>query len=199
MDLTSEEKFRRWVIRPIEALRALPDGDGAFAALTIACGLYERFIDSSLDAAGIVANPGAFREAAAKDLGCERKAVDRFWDGYRLGLAHAYHPKKYTEKAGQGDSWGWEMAEAHGFEKYPVVVQTSARSFLVRIDRWKFVAHVLQRWQENPNLRDQLEEFAFGNVQPISPPTADSFSRSEYRTVSDSPVLPATGAPPRVS
>jgi len=199
MSLSPAQKFQRWVEAPLAALRSLPNGDGAFAALTIACGLYERFIDSTLHRQGSPATPEAFKTTAAADLACDPAAFDRFWNGYRLGLAHAFHPKQYVEKRGKGDSWGWEMAEAPGFEKHPTTLQLSDNVFIVRIDPWKFLDHVLLRWREHPDIYDELPEFTSGRVERIqsSPPNASTFpERSEYRTVSDLHVPPATGSHP---
>ena len=100
--LTVEEKFRRWVLARIEKLRELPNGDGAFAALSICCGLFERFIWSCLDTEDVKATPKNFRRRAAKDLGCTEEAFQRFWEGYRLGMQHAFQPKAYIERRGRG-------------------------------------------------------------------------------------------------
>src|SRR5262249_373534 len=146
--LTVKQKFERWVLAPIERLRALPNGDGAFAALTICCGLFERFIRSCLDKENVKATPQAFRKQPAKELGCTEEAVQRFWDGYRLGMQHAFQPKGYIEQGGTGDRWGWEMAETQDFHHYPEIVQQAEKHFVVRIDPWKFALYVLGRWRE---------------------------------------------------
>jgi hypothetical protein len=161
---TNEEKFDRWVIQPIGVLRKLGQGDGAFAALGIACGLYERFVKASLHKAGTKGTPEAFRKFAAADLGCSEDAVDRFWNGYRLGLQHAFHPKNYVEKEGKGDRWGWQIAEGAGYQKQPEIIKIAEAHFVVRIDPWKFVEHVVTRWRENFGLIDELQEFSLGSV-----------------------------------
>lgn len=166
--VTNEEKFQRWVVQALDALRALPEGDGAFAALGIACGLHERFIDALIHHQGKKATPEEFRKFAAADLDVSEDAVDRFYNGHRLGLAHAFHPKNYIEKAGKGDQWGWEIAEGPGFEKHPAIIKKGDKHYVVRIDPWKFAEHVVNRWKANPDLHDELTEFRFGNVYRAS-------------------------------
>jgi hypothetical protein len=198
IDPPSDEKFRRWITEPLKALRALDHGDGAFAALAIACGLYERFVDSSIHAAGKSATPEEFRVVAAADLGCSEEAVDRFYNGFRLGLAHAFHPKQYVEKKGQGDRWGWDIDEADGYCHFPEIVKTAANAYVVKIDPWKFVQHVEKRWAEHPELRNQLAEFAFGHIRavaPAAPAPADSrpSEAKAYCTYQSPPDFTATG------
>jgi len=62
-------------------------GMGPLQLYQFACGLYERFIDSQLKAAGQEATPSAFHAAAASDIGCKKETMERFWNGFRLGPA----------------------------------------------------------------------------------------------------------------
>jgi hypothetical protein len=116
-----QELFTRWVETPLAVLRKIEHGDGAFAALAISLGLYERFIDSVLHEANLPANPENFRKRASADLKIAEDVADRFWNSYRLGLMHAFHPKNYVQNGGNGDAWGWHMGEGVGYEAYPVV------------------------------------------------------------------------------
>jgi hypothetical protein len=199
MNLSPQQKFERWVLKPITVLRSLDDGDGAFAALSVGCGLFERFIDSGLSKKEIKASPEAFRKAAAHDLGCAEDAMQRFWDGYRLGMQHAFQPKAYVQEKGAGDSWGWEMAEADGFHHYPEIQQIGDHAFLVRIDPWKFINHVLARWKENPELMNELPEFVLGDIAPIektkTPPAIGNpdYPPSAWRSYCDPPHSSTTG------
>ena len=42
-DPTDIEKFVRWFVVPGQAIRSLPNGDGAFVALSVAFSLFERY------------------------------------------------------------------------------------------------------------------------------------------------------------
>ena len=167
-DAAAQNLFDRWVLAVIPKLRELPHGDGAFAALSMAFGLYERFIDSKLHKAGINASSDNFRIEAAKDMGMKEAdawIVQRFWDGFRLGMQHAFQPKAYIEQKGNGDRWGWDISEKVGYHGYPEVIQSENDLFIVTLDPWKFLEHVLQRWKENPDLTNQLSEFEFGKIR----------------------------------
>jgi hypothetical protein len=159
-----EVLFSRWVEAPIKALRQLDNGDGGFAALAISLGLYERFIDSVLHQKSKAATSENFRSEASEDLGVSEDVVDRFWNSYRLGLMHAFHPKNYTEKRGTGDSWGWDISEVDGYEGHPKIEERSDRFFVITLDPWKFTEHVIQRWKACPDLLNQLPEFSLGHI-----------------------------------
>jgi hypothetical protein len=47
--MTPEEWFARWFIAPVENLRKMDGGDGAFAALMTTLPLYERAIIADLN------------------------------------------------------------------------------------------------------------------------------------------------------
>ncbi len=174
--VTPQDLFTRWVEAPIIALRKLDDGDGGFAALAISLGLYERFIDSALHRDGISATPSAFKTRAAEDLKIDEDIVDRFWNGYRLGLMHAFQPKNYIEDKGRGDAWGWDIAEGNGYEAYPTLEKVRDGVFVLKLDPWKFTEHVLNRWRTSPELINQLQEFALGHIETIKPKSPQSTS-----------------------
>jgi hypothetical protein len=199
-----QELFARWVETPLAALRKIEHGDGAFAALAISLGLYERFIDSVLHDAKLPASPENFRKKASEDLKITEDVADRFWNCYRLGLMHAFHPKNYVQDAGKGDSWGWDMGEGPGYEAFPAVENRDTRLFILKLDPWKFTDHVVTRWKEHPHLMNELEEFAFGKIEPIRRDndaqgfeTTFSLPPDNYRTYSEPPSYPqATGCAP---
>lgn len=205
--LTPRELFARWVVAPVAALRQIPHGDGAFAALAISLGLYERYIKSVLHRAKEKGTPENFRKEVSKDLGITDEVADRFWNGYRLGLMHAFQPKNYVQDAGAGDAWGWAIAEGQGYEVYPTVEKKAEKLFVIRLDPWKFTEHVLARWRANPDLMNELTDFAFGNVEPVSSKafgSAESTYRhvlpESFRTYSEPLIFPPleTGRDPRV-
>lgn len=167
MSHSSQELFTRWVETPIAVLRKIPRGDGALAALAISLGLYERFIKSVLHKAGTPGTPENFDKEVSADLGISADIARRFWNGYRLGLMHAFQPKNYVQNEGRGDAWGWDMAEGEGYEAFPTVEKKADKLFILRLDPWKFTEHVLERWRKNPVLMDEIKEFAFGKIQPV--------------------------------
>jgi hypothetical protein len=194
-ELSSREKFERWVETPLEVLRNIPNGDGAFVALCISFSLYERFIHSVIKSPNSQTSPDFF-DLGAKDLGCDPKTFKRFWESYRVGMQHFFQPKNYTEKKGQGDRWGWDIASSAGYNAFPEIVSPSAGHFIIKIDPWKFSDHVVVRWRENPRLLDAISVSAFGNViaNPIEstrPPESDPQNLSGYKTVYEGPPPPS--------
>jgi hypothetical protein len=166
---TTEERFKRWVEVPLELLRNIGNGDGAFATLSICFGLYERFVHSSIQSSNTQTNPEFFG-FAGKDLDCEPETFKRFWECYRVGMQHAFQPKNYHEKKGTGDRWGWEMAAESGFHAFPVITNPDPNLYIIRIDPWKFADHVLARWKANLQLLDEISVFTFGKVVPTEAP-----------------------------
>jgi hypothetical protein len=164
MDAVMHRHFDRWVVAPLAKLKELPDGDGAFAALSIAFGLYERFIDSQLKKAGLKASPKNFHAAASTDFDglVTPENFQRFWEMYRVGMQHAYQPKRYWENESKGNRWGWDISDK--YERYPQVVQTEKDLFIITLDPFKFVEHVLVRHYEHPELLNELSNFEFGEI-----------------------------------
>ena len=79
------EKFSRWFIIPLNTLKMIPNGDGAFIALSIGCFLCERYYR-------IVTNTQEtqdgipFQNAAAADLNVNQAFFRNFWKVYRAGV-----------------------------------------------------------------------------------------------------------------
>lgn len=164
--------FQRWVIAPLKALRELPNGDGAFAALTIAFGLYERFLISTLAAQGEGEAPEERHKLASRDFDSTVTPEDfqAFWDMYRVGVQHSFQPKNFT-KSKDSTTWGWDISEDKGYHKYPTIIHTSSNCYIIAIDPWKFIEHVVLRWQEHPELLNQKPVYSFGTIT-VSQPTA---------------------------
>lgn len=184
MSDSPENLFTRWVLAVVPKLRELPDGDGAFAGLSMAFGLYERFIDSKLHKEKTKASAANFYKAASDDFGLGEPgitAIDRMWNGFRLGMQHAFQPKAYIENKGSGDRWGWNIAENMGYHAYPEIIKLEKNLFIVTLDPWLFIEHTLQRWRENPDLMNELPEFQLGKIAkadniPPQPPVDSSHS-----------------------
>jgi hypothetical protein len=158
--------FDRWVIVPLAALRAIPRGDGAFAALTISFGLYERFIASKIHKRGESADDGAREKEASKDFDEKVSAADfrKFWEMYRVGMQHYFHPKHFI-KAVDKTRWGWDISEGEGYKAYPVIVEKEADHFVITINPWAFAEHVVKRWYEFPELMDELSATTLGIIR----------------------------------
>ena len=147
MDAEAHRLFDRWVIVPFAALRQLPNGDGAFAALSMGFGLYERYISSQVHKrTGKGPTPEERNDEASKDFGGAVSPADfkSFWEMYRVGVQHYFHPKHFT-KSDDKTRWGWDISENKGYTAHPKVIQTEADLFIITINPWLFVEHTLNR------------------------------------------------------
>lgn len=199
--------FKRWVEAPVAKLRELPNGDGAFAAMSMAFGLYERYLDSCVHSRGEKPTPQARIEEASKDFGRKVSSSDfkGFWDMYRVGMQHHFHPKHFT-KGKDNTRWGWDISEGHGYKAYPELIQREDDLFLFVIDPWMFIGHVLERWRANSHLMDELSETKLAKIEyartdqpPIYPSSfyCHSHSTDSYNPIDLQP--PSTGIYPSSS
>jgi hypothetical protein len=169
MDAEAHSLFDRWVVVPFAALRQLRNGDGAFVALAMGFGLYERFITSRIHKRE--GDPEKERyEEASKDFGGAVPPSDfkAFWEMYRVGVQHYFHPKHFT-KGKDNMRWGWRISEGAGYSAFPKVIQVEADLFIITIDPWLFVEHIIYRWYEHPELMDELSATRFGSIQSAQP------------------------------
>ena len=90
--------FDRWFATPILHLRSISSGDGAFAALMISFGLFERYVKSTLKRDSIKAGPGAFFERSAQILSVDQILFEKFWGMYRDGIQHYLQPRIFESK-----------------------------------------------------------------------------------------------------
>lgn len=184
----SKELFERWVRVPIEMLRQIENGDGAFAAFAIALSMYERFIYSKLSAEKKDSTLKAFDEFASLDFDNKVSAVDfrSFWDMYRVGIQHYFQPKNFT-KSKDGTSWGWEISSQHGYAKYPVIHEISDKTFVIKIDPWKFVDHVLGRWDGSISLINEIEKASLGTISHSQMPPGNVSNNGPVQYSKDAP------------
>ena len=106
MNPSTLAKFIRWFVVPLNTLRNLPEGDGAFVALSIGFQLCERFYRAQTGTQDNWRND-TFKDSAADDLGVDRQIFRRFWDVFRNGLQHQGSPKHYQH---EGISYKWEIS-----------------------------------------------------------------------------------------
>ena len=169
--------FNKWIVVPLSKLREIPQGDGTFAALSIAFGLYERYLVSKLDAEHGDSSPQERYELASRDFDSlvTPSEFQDFWDMYRVGIQHYFQPKTFT-KSKDKTRWGWDISENKDYKKYPVTIENEPNLFIITLDPWQFIEHVLQRWRETPRLINHLKTFAFGQIKTLQQPQPQSVS-----------------------
>jgi hypothetical protein len=160
-------------------------------------GLYERFLSSRIHSRGESASDDARYEEASKDFDGKVSLEDfkRFWEMYRVGVQHYFHPKHFVKGADK-TRWGWDISEAPEYQPYPVVQQQEADLYIIAINPWAFAYHVVKRWKEYPALMNELSATKLGEVR--STPTsvsAETYSSTwaspAQSTYTESPILPS--------
>ena len=169
MDAEAHRLFDRWVIVPFAALRQLPDGDGAFAALAMGFGLYERYLTSRIHKRKGDIEKERYEEASRDfDQAVSSADFKSFWEMYRVGVQHYFHPKHFI-KGKDRIRWGWDISESKGYAAFPRVIKSESDLFIIAINPWLFVEHTIRRWYEYPELMDELSATTFGNIQKGEP------------------------------
>jgi len=183
---TPAELFERWVVAPLNALRPLPNGDGAFVAMGMALALYERYIKSALERQGRKETPEEMWAFGGNDLSVDPETFRRFWGMYRDGIQHSLQPKQYTSN---GIRWGWEVSAAHS--KSPKIIEPEKDLRVILINPWLFIDHVLAQFNAMPELIDFKDSWKFGKITPSPTP-----EQKVEITWSAPPVQQATPLPP---
>ena len=155
----SLSKFERWFVEPIRRLEQLEKGDGAFAALSLSFGLFERYIKSDLKRRDIVANPENFFSHSAEKTGVELELFKKFWGMFRDGVQHFLQPKTFSSN---GIFYGWTFG--HTFPAMPYYLVDTPEERTIAFDPWKWTEFVLSLYHNDPEILDVMESHAFGGI-----------------------------------
>lgn len=163
-DATPEERFKGWYVRPVEKLKDLPEGDGAFAALMIVLPLYERLIKARLKVADKPTGDEDVASAVGDDLGLRGSDRRVFWSAFRVGFMH--------QAMGKAGRTPWLVSDSFG--AVPEFRDINGAR-CVCLDPWKFADRVLGSFLDAPELITASESFPLAAVQAfpaqgVSPP-----------------------------
>ncbi len=161
-DASPTERFNGWFVRPIEKLRELPEGDGAFAAMMIALPLYERSIIARLKLDGKPTSEQDIARAIGADLKLNEGQHKVFWAMFRNGFMHQ----------GMTMTGKTQWLVGHRYGALPEFRTYEGRSCIC-IDPWKFAVRVLDAFLKDPRLITASESFPLAGVFPVR---ADAFS-----------------------
>jgi len=153
---TDLEKFIRWFVTPYRTLKPLPDGDGAFAALSIGFLLCERYykIKHTLPED----DKSIFKNKAAEDMDINMEFFSIFWSTFRNGLMHKGSPQTY-ERA--GIIYKWRIS--HLFDAFPTYYDKDGFRFIC-LDPWKFTDHIISQFLEHPEHINGSIAYALGHI-----------------------------------
>lgn len=137
--MDNAEKFEKWIRQPLESLRAIPDGNGAFVAIltvmAVLNGLVKavhfrsigkKSLDSTLPSDAMIAD---FLETNENDVAGWRHAMsDSSWRIFMIPKKCLRISCKYGELPTLGEGGLWE------------------------VDPWKFIDLILKKADENSDL-----------------------------------------------
>lgn len=158
------EKFARWYATPLKVLKGIPDGDGAFVALSIGCFLCERYYRSVAGTQEKFWSSKEFIEAAAKDLDVSKSFFEDFWDMFRHGTQHQGAPKKKKKEdktTGQKTHFRWRIS--HTFEAVPTRYKKKNR-VVICINPWAFAELMLSKFFSDSARLSDVSNHMFGRV-----------------------------------
>jgi hypothetical protein len=150
---SSIERFDGWFVKPIEKLKELPEGDGAFAAMMVALPLYERYINAQLKLNGKLTGEEDIRDEIAADLQLSNHQRSIFWDIFRVGFMH-----QGMAKAGKTK---WMVS--HTFGELPEFKTVDGHNY-VCLDPWKFADRVLDKFRKDSRLITASDSFPLADV-----------------------------------
>lgn len=146
--------FDRYFLQPINALKEIPNNDGALVALAISCFLYERYADAVLQVEGKTSDKKHTISQLAKDFQISKNLAATFWDVIRNGLLHKAMPKQLNRGKKVVD---WDISTTHSNHIDLVDGQ-------LRIQPWLVVDKVLALWKSKIQLLDQNKSFPMGTI-----------------------------------
>jgi hypothetical protein len=146
--------FSRWFVEPINALKKIPNDDGALLALAVSCFIYERYTDAVLQVSGHPSDEKSRVGQFAKDFQVSTNLANTFWDVIRHGLLHKAMPKQLNR--------GKKVTD------YNISTSYSNHIGLVdgelRIQPWLFVDKVLALWKKRITLLDKNKSFPMATI-----------------------------------
>ena len=153
---TDLERFIRWYIVPIQLLKQIPNGDGAFAALSIGFLLCERYykIKHTLPED----DKSVFKNEAAKDMDINMEFFSVFWSTYRNGLMHVGNPMPYDRA---GIKYKWRIS--HEFDEFPTYYDKDGFRFIC-LDPWKFTDCIVGKYLAKPENINGSVSYELGHI-----------------------------------
>ena len=163
-------KFIRWFVIPFNMVKNIPNGDGAFVALSIGLSLCERYFRVKSQTAAALTEAQRkewnrqnnaeydqqFQFKAAESLGVTRGDFESFWLVYRNGLQHQGMPRlvKLLHQDGSTSvEYGWEFESTDN--PAPRKVKRKAKRFVIYIDPWAFTQWIIDLLLEDPHTLEQ--------------------------------------------
>lgn len=167
--ITDRTKFIRWYVSPYNRLKKIPNGDGAFVALSMGFFLCERYYRIKSNTITQHSKTEPFLKKAAWDLDCDLKLFRHFWYLFRNGMQHQGQPKKKFRDfqfGGRTFRYRWMIGAEFG-QRPSLCVNNGLR--IIAINPWKFTRFMLTRFIQNPAILRRSISHSFGDIFPLPP------------------------------
>lgn len=89
--LSNHDKFIKWCVNPLEAIKKIPNGDGGFISLVYACHLYEKYVSIKMEKEEMTTSE--ITNQLAIDFSITKNVAKKFWKLMRHGISHEAFPK----------------------------------------------------------------------------------------------------------
>ena len=162
---TEVERFNRWFVAPYNKLKELPNGDGAFVALSMGLFLCERYYKTEAriqDEEG-TSKDAQFRVKAAKDLNVNSTFFEHFWQVFRNGMQHQATPKTY--KVGT-ITYKWRFDA--DYEAHPMYFDKGPHR-IICLNPWKFTDFMIRKILAKPVCLKKSVKYELGRIKPNDP------------------------------
>ncbi|WP_165223333.1 hypothetical protein [Aquisphaera insulae] len=153
------ERFEGWFARPIAKLAELPEGDGAFLALSASLFLCERYYRTVTNTHEGIGGDEAFKVAAANDFGMHGDEFKRFWKVYRHGIQHQGMPKLIIDN---GVTYKWKIDDSYDAVTSIDVIDANNR--VIKLNPWKFADLMLNKFRSDPAILSNATLHAFAEI-----------------------------------
>jgi len=140
------ERFDAWFVEPIEKLKELPEGGGAFLILSTAVFLCERYYRALTDTLYGKKDYEAFKIEAAKDLGLSLDDFNRLWIVYRHGVQHQGTPQVHIDKKNK-IKYTWLITDE--INEIIEIYKINACEQEIRLNVWKFADFIINKFKTN--------------------------------------------------
>jgi hypothetical protein len=160
----SPEKLDIWFMRPIKKLEALKDwdADAGFIVMGSAIALYERFLIKK--AQGIPnRHPEKDKmESGGEDLEIGKEKFSIFWECFRNGLQHQFHPKQTNGN----EMYDWSLSKENPDIPEVRIIQ-DGRKYSVKVNPWGFARLVRNKFKEYPDFFESAKSHKPGTIRAL--------------------------------
>lgn len=138
----------------------MPNGDGAFIALSVSCALYERYAVARLEQSIKKADKKNRLDQFMTDFAADERTAEVFWSVIRDGLAHQAMPLHHARR---GKHPPWWFHESYP-DTTPIRLENVRGTEVLKVQPWQFMDRVLSLWQDNTDLLTSSSSFPWGNI-----------------------------------